>query len=79
VLDGLLLRTVTACRRRTSELLGPGDVLRPWDGAGIPASVPFDVRWTVLERSRIAVIDRGLFDAAASRPEVISALLGRAV
>ncbi len=79
VLDGLLLRTVAACRRRTSELLGPGDVLRPWDGDGMSASVPFDVRWTVLERSRIAVIDRGLFHAASPWPEVVSALLGRAV
>jgi len=79
VLDGLVLRTVEACGRRGSELLGPGDLLRPWEHDGAAASIPFDVRWDVLETCRIAVLDQRFLEVANEWPEVLSALFGRAV
>ena len=41
----------------TGELLGVGDVLRPWEvEEGVPP-VPFEVQWNVLSPVRMAVLD----------------------
>ena len=60
IVDGLLSREVDVLGRRCVELLGPGDVLRPWmwdlDGAHVQA----EVGWVVLEPTRLAVLDHRL-------------------
>jgi CRP/FNR family cyclic AMP-dependent transcriptional regulator len=53
VLKGLLLYEVTACGRATAELLGTGDLVRPWASDLSPTLVT-DVRWTVLEQVLLA-------------------------
>ncbi|HEU4657500.1 MAG TPA: Crp/Fnr family transcriptional regulator [Capillimicrobium sp.] len=79
VIDGLLSRSVTLAGRTTGELVGVGDVLRPWDVEdGIPP-VPFDVQWTVLTPSRLAVLDRRVITAAARWPALLSEIAQRAV
>jgi hypothetical protein len=65
VLEGLLLRSVVVASDPRSELVGPGDVLRPWDQDDL-ASVPLEVRWQVIRPARLAVLD-GRFLAVASR------------
>ena len=43
VVDGLLLRRVGVGGRHAAELLGPGDLLRPWQ---LEAESTLDVEWT---------------------------------
>jgi CRP-like cAMP-binding protein len=78
VVDGMIARDVELGGRRCSELLGPGDLLRPWDydesGA---ASVPSESAWNVLEPSRVAVLDGRFARVACRYPELVARLIGR--
>jgi CRP/FNR family cyclic AMP-dependent transcriptional regulator len=77
VIDGVLAREVLVSDTVSTELLGPGDVLRPWrlrDGSTL---LRHSIRWIVLTPSRIALLDRRLGVQAARYPEVHAALLDR--
>jgi CRP-like cAMP-binding protein len=79
VLDGLILRRVGLAGRYGSELLGEGDLLRPWqdDDFGPP---PRKIgRWTILRPGRLAVLDHEFSLRLARFPEVFPCLLNRAV
>ncbi len=60
VIEGLLSREVEVLDRRCVELIGPGDVLRPWSWDEEGAHVHAEVGWTVLEPTQLAVLDHGL-------------------
>jgi CRP/FNR family transcriptional regulator, cyclic AMP receptor protein len=60
IIDGLLSREVEVLGRRCVELLGPGDVLRPWTWDPGGSHVHAEVGWTALEPTRLAVLDHGL-------------------
>src|ERR671929_1309879 len=78
VIDGMLSRDVELGGRRCSELLGPGDLLRPWDyDEGEASSVPAESAWTVLEPSRLAVLDGRFARVACRYPELVAKLIGR--
>ncbi|MEA2436615.1 MAG: family transcriptional regulator, cyclic receptor protein [Thermoleophilaceae bacterium] len=78
VVDGMVSRDVELGGRRCSELLGPGDLLRPWDyDEGATASVPSESTWTVLEPSRLAVLDARFARVACRYPELVAKLIGR--
>jgi hypothetical protein len=80
VLDGLLARRVTLGRFDCTELLGQGDLLRPWSFAGgSPASVPSKVTWNVVEPVRLAALDRRFAVSVAPWPEVTASLMDRIV
>jgi CRP-like cAMP-binding protein len=78
VIEGTLSRDVELGGRRCSELLGPGDLLRPWDyDEGDATSVPTESQWTVLEPARLAVLDGRFARVACRYPELMSRLIGR--
>src|SRR3954465_8948891 len=78
VIDGMISRDVELGGRRCSELLGPGDLLRPWDyDEGDAASVPSESAWSVLEPSRVAVLDGRFARVACRYPELMAKLIGR--
>jgi CRP/FNR family transcriptional regulator, cyclic AMP receptor protein len=78
VIDGLLARDLTMAGRSCSELLGPGDLLRPWDYAdGAGDTVASASAWTVIEPSRLAVLDERFSRVACRWPEVITSLISR--
>ncbi|MDQ2758967.1 MAG: helix-turn-helix domain-containing protein [Actinomycetota bacterium] len=60
IIDGLLTREVHVLGRRCVELLGPGDVMRPWSWDADGSHVHAEVGWVVLEPTRLAVLDHGL-------------------
>src|SRR4051794_30014848 len=60
VLDGMLLRRVTLAGRSSVELVGPGDVLRPWQDGGGLATLPAETSWRALQQSPVAGLDPGL-------------------
>src|SRR3954466_11688759 len=78
VIDGMISRDVELGGRRCSELLGPGDLLRPWDyDEGDAASVPSESAWSVLEPTRVAVLDGRFARVACRYPELVAGLIGR--
>lgn len=78
ILDGLLTRETRIGRHETAELLGEGDLLRPWDhGEGEGAPIAWDHGWRVLEPTRLAVLD-ARFGALTGRfPTVNACLISR--
>jgi CRP/FNR family transcriptional regulator, cyclic AMP receptor protein len=77
VLRGVLSRRVAIDHLHVAELLGPGDLLRPWTGAEGPF-MPVCAKWRVHVDVECAVLDRRFHQAAAPWPELASALLDRA-
>ena len=77
LLNGLLAREVVIADNVSCELLGAGDVVRPWQLHDPVQLLQAEVRWTVLETGRLAVLDRR-FGALLSRfPEVNAMLIDR--
>lgn len=80
VIEGLLLREVSLARGGTAELLGVGDILRPWDVDGeefLP--IGSEVQWTVLDDVTVAVLDAPFVRRAGRWPGVMSQLTSRSV
>jgi CRP/FNR family cyclic AMP-dependent transcriptional regulator len=79
VLDGLLLRDVVVAHTTCGELVGPGELLRPWDSSGERAPTPLEIEWKVLEPLRIALLDHEFSKILAVWPAVLNAFVARAV
>lgn len=77
VVDGVLAREVLVSDTVSTELLGPGDVLRPWQLHGGSSLLRHSIRWNVLTRSRIALLDRRFAAQLATYPEVNAAVIDR--
>jgi CRP/FNR family cyclic AMP-dependent transcriptional regulator len=77
VLEGLLVRRVGLAERFGAELLGEGDVLRPWQREDIARTLPLSGAWRALEPCRLALLDGGFALRAGRYPEVISGLFSR--
>jgi CRP-like cAMP-binding protein len=77
ILDGILAREVLVSDTVSTELLGPGDIVRPWRLPDESTLLRHTVRWNVLARSRIALLDRRFGIALASFPEVNAAIIDR--
>jgi CRP/FNR family transcriptional regulator, cyclic AMP receptor protein len=77
VLDGVLSRGVVIQGRRSAELLGPGDVLRPSASDDQDSSVDFDVAWEMLEPTRLALLDHDFATAIAAWPDLTGAVMDR--
>lgn len=69
VIDGVLTRDVTVAGVGCTELIGAGDLLRPW--GQYPRSVPVEVGWSVLRPARLAVLD-GRFGRAIQRSPLLA-------
>lgn len=76
VLDGLLACRLSIESRHAAELLGPGDLFRPW-AFGTEVTIRAETRWRVHEPTLLAVLDERFFESAARWPSVPSALIER--
>jgi hypothetical protein len=81
VLEGLLVRRIGFDGRFGAELVGPGDLLRPWssDGEVGTGSLRFEVSWRVMTPARWAVLDLPWAARMAPYPQVAAELAGRAL
>jgi hypothetical protein len=77
VIDGVLTRDIVFAGRTTTELLGAGDLLRPWDDDVQFEPLPFSVVWNVHASARIAILDTRVAMAAGRWPAIATALGGR--
>jgi CRP-like cAMP-binding protein len=78
VLDGLLSRTIGFAGLESPELVGAGDLLRPWDDER-GASLEFSTEWRVLERATVAVLDGRFARRMCRVPGLTSGLIERTV
>lgn len=79
VLEGLLIRRVGIDGRFGAELLGEGDLLRPWQQSEIEPNLPRTTGWRVLEATRLAVLDARVAYRLARYPLIAGCLVGRAL
>jgi len=80
VLGGLIVHRVGIDGRYGAELLGQGDLLRPWQTE--PESItPLRVTtaWSIVDRARLAVLDDDFVPYVARYPELAAGLLARAI
>ena len=77
IVDGLISREVEVLGRRCVELLGAGDVIRPWSWDEEGSHVKAEVGWVVLEPSRMAVLDHRLIVRITPWPQLGLELFSR--
>lgn len=81
VADGLLMRGVMIGATRCTELLGQGDVLRPWTmDASEHSSVPVSADWRIVDHpAQFAVIDRSVGRRLGRWPQITAELFDRTI
>jgi len=77
IIEGLLCREVEVLSRRCVELIGDADVLRPWAWDSDGSHVKAEVGWTVLEPTKLAVLDHRLVSRMAPWPQLGEELFSR--
>ena len=79
VLNGLVGARVSLGEQAHLEVLGEGDLLRPWVHIGPEASVPSEVGWQVFDDTRVALLDEDFARGVAPWPQVAAGLMHRLV
>jgi len=74
VIEGIVARSVNIGPRSSLELLGPGDILRPWANSRYELA---DVGWSVLATLRLAALDQGFANRVAAWPQISDAISER--
>jgi CRP/FNR family cyclic AMP-dependent transcriptional regulator len=77
ILEGVLSRELVVADHVSAELLGPGDLVRPWQGGTRASLLPVDALWSVLSSLTVAVLDRRFAAEAARYPEITAVLFDR--
>jgi len=80
VLDGLLTRQVAIGEATCAELLGGGDVLRPWTEIDSQiSSIASESRWQVVMPTRVALLNSRFALQICRWPAVTAAIIDRVV
>ncbi|HWI73792.1 MAG TPA: helix-turn-helix domain-containing protein [Baekduia sp.] len=74
---GVLARDVGVGRRVSLEILGAGDLIRPWPQDRHAQALDVTLRFNVLEPVRFAALDDAFVVAAARWPSVLGQVAGR--
>src|SRR3954452_15942370 len=77
IIDGILSRELVVADHVSAELLGPGDLVRPWQPASRTGLLPVDAVWTVLSPMTVAVLDRRFAAEMTRYPEITASLFDR--
>jgi hypothetical protein len=77
LVEGVLAREVVLSDTVSTELLGPGDIVRPWHLEGPPELLPVEVRWNALAAVRLALIDRRASAHLGRYPEIGAVIVDR--
>ncbi len=79
ILSGFITREVGQRARFGAEVLGPGDLLRPWQDDADGDSIPVEPVWITHTSSTLAVLGASFSIRAARYPEIAAELAGRAL
>jgi CRP/FNR family transcriptional regulator, cyclic AMP receptor protein len=74
VLDGILTREIAFAGRRTTELLGASDVIRPWNEDVQFEALPFTAGWEVHSPTRLALLEERFALVAGRWPSLLAAI-----
>jgi CRP-like cAMP-binding protein len=74
VLEGILTREIVFAGRRTTELLGASDVLRPWNEDVEFEALPFSASWEVHSTCRLALLEDRFALVAGRWPALMAAV-----
>jgi CRP/FNR family transcriptional regulator, cyclic AMP receptor protein len=77
VVRGVLLYRMRLAGRETIDLVGAGDLVRPWPPVDEYAELFTASRWQVLEATELAALDARFLHQAAPWPELLVALTER--
>jgi CRP-like cAMP-binding protein len=77
VLEGVLVRRVDAGSRAGVELLGAGDLVRPWEDETADSSLPTRAAWRTLSPVTFAVLDDGFLQQVHRFVSVAETLTAR--
>jgi len=77
VIEGMLAREVVVADTVSAELVGTGDLVRPWQLADEHRLLQADVRWMVLTPTRLAVLDARAASTLARYPEITTVFIDR--
>jgi CRP/FNR family cyclic AMP-dependent transcriptional regulator len=77
VLRGVLLNRIRLAGRATIDLIGAGDLVRPWPPVDEYAELFTASRWEVLEETELAALDTRFLRDAAPWPELLITLSER--
>lgn len=77
IVEGLAIRRVALDHRAAAELLGPDDLLRPWEDDGEHAAYPFATSFRIVNGLSLAVIDAPAMGRLMHFPEIVERLMGR--
>jgi CRP/FNR family transcriptional regulator, cyclic AMP receptor protein len=78
VLDGLMVRTIRVNGGVACELLGPGDITRPWERDYLEELASRQpTEWQALQRTRLALLDERITALLARWPALSVAFSGR--
>ena len=76
VLDGLIGRRTRVGPGTATDVIGAGDVLRPWEADAWDPVSP-EVEWRAFQLTRLAVLDGRITRLIGQRPELVVAFSGR--
>jgi CRP-like cAMP-binding protein len=79
VIEGRIGRMVTLEGVTFLDLIGEGELLRPWDGTVETGADPGPQTWEVHEPTRLAVLDKRFLIRTAHWPELTGAFVERSV
>jgi CRP/FNR family cyclic AMP-dependent transcriptional regulator len=77
IIDGLMVRRLHMGTVSSSELVGPSDIIRPWENDLIPTVAPQLAEWRILQDARVALLDSRVTALMGRWPELSAALGGR--
>lgn len=77
LLEGLMVRTLRLGPVSSSEVVGPTDIIRPWENDLIPSVVPSTAGWRVLEDAQVALLDGRVTALMGRWPELSASVGGR--
>jgi hypothetical protein len=79
IVDGMLARELLVQDVVSTELLGPGDIVRPWQLDDVAAALGVTTRWIALAPSTLGLIDRNAVAELVRFPELVAAIADRLV
>ena len=79
IVEGVLLSEVAVGVRMSLEVLGPGDLLRPWPARRFPPQIEVIGRVTAPQDARLAVLDTHVIAQAMRWPSVLGQVVDRAM
>lgn len=77
LLDGLMVRMLRLGPVSSAEIVGPSDIIRPWEKHLIPSVLPATADWRVLHEARVGLIDGRTTALIGRWPELAAAVSGR--